>query len=114
LRQRNRGHIVGNDAAAVKRHHAVAVAVDDVHIVFDKQHGQGLALQRLHDGVHHGKFFFCRHATGGFVQQQQAFGEPGHGQSDVDELAQAPWQLGHQAIAVLEQIEARQHLVAPA
>src|SRR5262245_53862866 len=36
--QRLVGHVVGDDAAAVERDHAVGVALDDVHVVLDEQH----------------------------------------------------------------------------
>ena len=68
-----------------------------------KQHGGGLFVaQRGHDGLHHGEFFVGRHATGGFVQQQQ-LGRGGERDGNVEQLAHAAGQFGDTAVAVLLQ-----------
>src|SRR5918995_593234 len=62
---------IGDHAAVVEGEHAPGVALDDLHVVLDEQHGQPLARERRHDPVHDRELLVDADAAGRLVEQQQ-------------------------------------------
>src|SRR5258705_7015544 len=61
---------IGNDAAFIEGQHALGIAGDDVHVVFDEQHRHLLRTYRFYHHVHQHEFLVRRYAGRRFIEQQ--------------------------------------------
>jgi len=82
------GFTISENAALIKRHHAVRIAVDDFHVVFDEDDGCCIGRDSVDHAIHGGELLFRRNAGSWLVEQQQF--RPAHQRhGDVDQFAHA-------------------------